>query len=90
MDITLKDLKEYLVIDDNEDDNLLNLILKASKAYVKKYTGASEEVLSNDDISIAILILSSEMYETRTLSVDTERVNPVVSTILGMNSYNLI
>lgn len=84
-------LKEYLRIDGEDDDNLLETILLASKAFVKNYTGLDELALNNlEDIPMAIMALSAEMYDNRQFTVDKSAINPVVKIILDMYSKNLL
>lgn len=90
-EITVADLKNYLHVYHTEDDNLLSAILIASKAFVKGYTGLPEDMLNiSEDLSMAVLILSSELYDNRTYTVDNTNVNPVIQTILSMHSVNLL
>lgn len=98
-EVTLATLKNYIRVDHDEDDVLLGAILVGAKAFIKGYTGlplvddlATEEIEHNidqhEDISIALLVLCSEMYDNRSYSVDNHEVNPVVRTILQMYSVN--
>jgi uncharacterized phage protein (predicted DNA packaging) len=90
-EINITHLKNYLHVYHTEDDQLLSAILVASKAFVKNYTGLSNEKLDiNEDLSMAIYILASELYDNRTYTVDNSNVNPVIQTILGMHSINLL
>lgn len=90
-EITIVELKNYLHIYHTEDDNLISAILIASKAFVKNYTGLSDENLdSSEDLTMAVFILASELYDNRTYTVDKTSVNPVIQTILNMHSVNLL
>jgi Phage gp6-like head-tail connector protein len=94
-EITISDLKNYLHVYHTEDDKLLTAILLASKAFVKNYTGLSDDNLNisndlSDDLSMVIFILASELYDNRTYTVDSANVNPVIQTILSMHSVNLL
>jgi len=93
-EITISDLKNYLHVYHTEDDKLLTAILLASKAFVKNYTGLSDDNLNisdlSDDLSMVIFILASELYDNRTYTVDNANVNPVIQTILSMHSVNLL
>jgi uncharacterized phage protein (predicted DNA packaging) len=90
-EITLKDIKDYLHVYHNEDDTLISAILTASRSFVKSYTGLTNESLdSKDDLSMAVFILSSELYDNRTYTVENNNVNPVIEAILGMHSVNLL
>lgn len=89
--ISVADIKNYLHVYHNEDDNLISAILVASKAFVKNYTGLPNEKLDiSDDLSMAVFILASELYDNRSYVVDSTNVNPVIQTILDMHSINLL
>lgn len=88
-EVNLDVLKNYLHVSHNEDDTLLGAILTASKAFVQSYTGLSSDSLDmKEDISIAMLIICSELYDNRSYSMEFHQVNSVVKTILHMYSTN--
>lgn len=90
-EIKIADLKNYLHIYHDEDDKLLSGILVAAKAFVKNYTGLSAENLDiSDDLSMAVFILASELYDNRVYTVENNNVNPVIQAILNMHSVNLL
>jgi len=92
-ELTINDVADYLRLSElSEDDTrLIPTILKASKEYVLKYTGL--ELLQADnciDLTIAVLVLCQDMYDTRAYYVDTNNTNKVVEAILGLHSVNLL
>ena len=92
-DITPSDVAEYLRLPEvTEDDiNTLNSLLGISKAYISNYTGRSMEELDNyQDFVIVCLVLCQDMWDNRTLYVDSSNLNQVVEAILGMHSVNLL
>lgn len=92
-EVTRQNLKEYAreYNDDIETNNMFDLILAAGKSYIKSYTGLSDEQLdTKEDITIVLFILSNEMYDNRVLTVENDKVNPVVKSILEMHSINLL
>lgn len=90
-EIAIKDIKDYLHVYHDEDDTLISAILTASKSFVKNYTGLTNEGLdAKDDLSMAVFILSSELYDNRAYTVENNNVNPVIEAILGMHSVNLL
>ncbi|KQL54514.1 hypothetical protein AN964_14080 [Heyndrickxia shackletonii] len=90
-DVTIDDLKEYAHVYHNEDDKLFTSILAAGKSYIKGYTGLSIEKMDElEDITIVLFVLSNEMYDNRTFSVQDDKVNFVVKSILDMHSINLL
>lgn len=91
--ITANDLADYIRIDDvTEDDlNTLNTLLTVAKSYVTQYTGRSiEELDTLQDVIIVVLILVQDMYDNRTMYVESNNVNKVVESILGLHSVNLL
>ena len=90
-DITYTDLAEYIRIPEvtTNDQTLLNNLLSVAKTFISKYTGQTD--LDNfPDFVIVVFILVQDMYDNRTLYVDTTNMNKVVETILGMHSVNLL
>ena len=58
---------------------------------MKGYTGLNEAAIdTHEDITIAVLVLVSDMYDNRQMTVDKNNVNRVVDTILGMYCVNLL
>lgn len=92
-DISVEDLADYLRIDELTADEsaTLETMLEAAKAYIMHYTGRTLEELDNyADIVIVALVLIEDMYDNRTMYVDSGNVNTVVQSILGMHSVNLL
>ena len=92
-EITTSDLVNYLRIAETTqgDLDLLSTILEASKAYVLQFTGRDEEAANNyPDFTIAVYVISAEMYDKRSYTVDSERANQIVESILGSRSINLL
>ena len=92
-EITSDDLAEYLRIEeltDGEKQTLTNL-LNVAKKFIENYTGRTEtELDSYQDFVIVVLVLVQDMYDNRTMYVDSSNLNTVVETILGMHSTNLL
>lgn len=89
--INIAEIKNYLHVYHDEDDTLITAILVAAKAFVTGFTGLSAELQDeHEDISMAVFILASELYDNRSYTVDNEAVNPVIKTILNMHSVNLL
>jgi len=91
--ITAQDLADYIrIYEVTQDDlNTLNTLLTVAKNYVVNYTGQTIESMDTyQDIIIVILILVQDMWDNRTLYVDSNNVNMVVDSILGLHSVNLL
>lgn len=90
-EMTLDNVKEYLKIYDTDEDISLQSILAGAKAYVKSYTGLDDAVVDEkEDLTLVIYVLCSEMYENRQFTVDKDKINPIVQSILDMHSVNLL
>jgi|tagenome__1003787_1003787.scaffolds.fasta_scaffold20110451_3 hypothetical protein len=90
-EISITELKNYLHVYHTEDDKLLTAILIAAKAFVKNYTGLAEDNLDiSEDLSMAVFILSADLYDNRVYTVENNSVNPVIQAILNMHSVNLL
>lgn len=92
-EITAQDVADYIRISEltQDDTNTLNTLLTVAKVYVGEYTGRSIQDLDNyKDIIIVVLILCQDMYDNRTLYVDSSNLNRVVESILNLHSVNLL
>ena len=74
-----------------EDESFLEAAHSAAVSYVKSYTGLSDSGMDeHEDIAIAVLVLVSDMFDNRQMTVDKSNVNRVVDTILGMYCTNML
>lgn len=92
-DITTQDLADYLRIPDvtADDLNTLSTLLTVAKVYTAEYTGRTiQDLDSYRDVIIVILVLVQDMWDNRTLYVDSNNSNKVVESILGLHSVNLL
>lgn len=90
-EVTIEELKEYANVEHELDDKLFQAILMTTKSYIKNYTGLTLEQMDNkEDLTIALMILANEMYDNRSYTVDNDKANKVVNSILDMHSINLL
>jgi gp6-like head-tail connector protein len=90
-EITIEDLKDYANVVYSEDDQLFNNILVAARMFVKGFTGLSDNQLDlHEDLSMAVFILSNDLYDNRSYIVEGDNVNPVVSAILNLHAVNFL
>lgn len=93
--LTSQIVADYLKVDwdslYNTQQAEIDMILDAAKAYVGSFTGQALEALDDyPDVTIAVLVLCQDMYDHRSYSSDTDAVNRVVDSILGMHARNLL
>lgn len=102
-DITIQDVANYLRLDDFEESDI-ETYLNIAKNYISNYTGIPEaydydeededydedaETLDDfADFVIVVYILCQDMYDNRTMYVNSGNVNRVVQTVLDMHTRN--
>lgn len=92
-EIATSDLVNYLrLVETTEADIvLLQTILEAAKSYILTYTGRTTEDADNyPEFTIAVYVISEDMYDKRTYIVDNDNSNKIVDSILGSRSVNLL
>lgn len=95
-DITFEDVAEYLrltedLIEDETNVNFITSTIGIAKAFISNYTGIAEADLDNyGDFPIVVFALCQDMYDNRTLYVDSNNLNKVIETVLGMHQTNLL
>lgn len=90
-EVTLTAMREYLRAETESDDEFLTAVMAAARSMIQNYTGLSESELDNyEDLTIAYKIICSDMYDVRSLTVASDKMNPTVNIILNMHSKNLV
>lgn len=95
-EVTIADLKGYLNVFHDDDDTLLTTILTACRAYISAHTGITADILvtpnldSYEDLTMALYVLASELYDNRAYNVEAAKNSPVVEAILNIHSVNLL
>lgn len=92
-DITVNDVVNYCRITETTESDLafIQQSIAISTAYIRSYTGLDNEGIDkHEDFIIVVYILCQDMWDNRTLYVDSKDLNNTVETILGMHSVNLL
>lgn len=92
-ELTISTVKDYIRVDNEDENTLIETFLKSSKSYVKNYTGLSDvQMDEKEDLTTAVLILCADMYDNRTATeVNTKtKVSFVLDSILSMYCVNLL
>ena len=86
--ITLKETKEYLRVDGDEDDSLIESLINASEEYLKNATGKTFDN-TNHLARLFCLVLVVDWYENRGLTVGKvgEKIRPVIDSMLAQLNY---
>ena len=87
-EITIKDIAEYLRLDEiivgDAEEKQLSTFLSVAKDYIKNYTNI-DDLDEYADFVIVVFILCQDMYDNRTMYIDKGNTNKVVQTILDMH-----
>lgn len=91
-DITAIDVAKYIRVDDFVESEIATY-LNIAKSFISSYTGipVSGEGETLDDFAdfvIVAFILCQDMYDNRTMYVESSNINKVVQTILDMHTRN--
>ena len=91
-EITVETVKQYARIDEDDGSDISpSFLISSAKAYASGYTGLSEQEMDQyEDITIAILVLCSDMFDNRQMTIERSNVNNAVQTILDMHCVNLV
>lgn len=92
-DITVESIADYLrlgKVTESEINTLITLISVAI-SFIKSYTGLDDNGVDKyPEFVIVVLILCQDMWDNRTMYVDSKDLNNTVQSILTMHSVNLL
>ena len=92
-DITAESVAEYLRLDEVTDSekNTLTTLISIATSFIKNYTGLDDAGIDKyPEFVIVVLILCQDMWDNRTMYVDSKDLNNTVQSILAMHSVNLL
>ena len=92
-DITVESVTDYLRLDEVTDSeiNTLAMLISIATSYIKSYTGLDDAGVDKyPEFVIVVLILCQDMWDNRTMYVDSKDLNNTVQSILAMHSVNLL
>ena len=73
------------------DDPMLKVYWDAAVQHVLGYTGLTiKEADKHEDLTVAALVLVSDMYYNRSYHVASEKVNNIVDSFMSSHDYNLL
>lgn len=92
-DITVDSVADYLRLDEvtDSDKNTLATLISIAASFIKSYTGLDDDGVDKyPEFVIVVLILCQDMWDNRTMYVDSKDLNNTVQSILAMHSVNLL
>ena len=90
----IENIKQYCRVEHDDENSLFQIILMGAKSHIRTYTGLEDEKLDElSDVTIALFVIASEMYENR-IGTNTgnknNKFNELLDRILGSHSINLL
>ena len=92
-DITVESVAEYLRLDEvsEEEKKTLATLISVAVSFIKSYTGLDDDGVDKyPEFVIVVYILCQDMFDNRTMYVDSKDLNNTVQSILAMHSVNLL
>lgn len=92
-DITVDSVADYLRLDEvtDSDKNTLATLISIATSFIKSFTGLDDDGVDKyPEFVIVVLILCQDMWDNRTMYVDSKDLNNTVQSILAMHSINLL
>lgn len=92
-DITAESVADYLRLDEvaESEKNTLDMLISIATSFIKSYTGLDDDGVDKyPEFVIVVLILCQDMWDNRTMYVDSKDLNNTVQSILAMHSINLL
>ena len=73
----------------DEEKNTLTTLISIATSFIKSYTGL-DDLDKYPEFVIVVLILCQDMWDNRTMYVDSKDLNNTIQSILAMHSVNLL
>lgn len=88
-ELTLAECKAYCRAED-EEDGIFAILLAACKAYIKGQTALTEEQMDQyEDLTIAALILVSDLYDNRAYQQKETKITPNLAVKSIIDQYQM-
>nr|DAW63827.1 MAG TPA: hypothetical protein [Caudoviricetes sp.] len=91
-ELTVEQAMAYAVVsDDAPDAALFQGYLESAKNYALEYTGLDASAAdSKPELAMAALVVFAELVRSKEGAVDSDKVNPLLESFLGMHAVNLL
>ncbi|MED4969738.1 head-tail connector protein [Parageobacillus toebii] len=88
MIVSIDEAKEWLRVDHNDEDNMIQMLIKAAEKYLKNATGNTFDS-SNELAQLFCLVLVADWYENREMiGKATDQTRPIIQSILTQLTYS--
>lgn len=87
--MTLAEMKSYLKVDYNDDDNDITLMMDVAREYIVDAIGECNEEIAR--VKLLMRVIVAELYEKRSMTFDmnstNEKVQYVIRSIINQLSF---
>lgn len=91
-EVTVSIIKQYALIENDDDDTLIeSVFMPSAKAHICDYTGLTVDALDDhESLTIAYIALCAFLYDNRSMSITNEKQNAVIQSFLDSHCVNLV
>ncbi len=90
-EVDLDTIKAHCGVSESDSDRLLEIYRSAAHRQILDYTGLSEEQADGRaDLVYALLAIVGEMFTTRDMRVEYDKLNPMAKQIMDLHTVNLL
>lgn len=90
-ELTLEFVKDYMRVDFDEDDQLIQMLLTMSKRYCANMIGCEIEDLDQfEDVTGCVLAVTAESYDVRQFTGETSQFDTLLRLVLNSHCKNFI
>lgn len=87
--MTLAEMKSYLKVDFNDDDNFITFLMDVAREYIVDAIGECDETIAR--VKLLMRVIVAELYEKRSMTFDmnstNEKVQYVIRSIINQLSF---
>ena len=87
--MTLAEMKSYLKVDFDDDDNFITLLMDVAREYIVDAIGECDETIAR--VKLLMRVIVAELYEKRSMTFDmnstNEKVQYVIRSIINQLSF---
>ena len=87
--MTLAEMKSYLKVDYNDDDNEITLMMNVAREYIIDAVGECDETIAR--VQLLMRVIVGELYEKRSMTFDmnstNQKVQYVIRSIINQLSF---
>ena len=78
--MTLAEMKSYLKVDFDDDDNFITLLMDVAREYIIDAIGECDETIAR--VQLLMRVIVGELYEKRVLTFDIDNTNQKVQYVI--------